>query len=118
LICRRCQRDNDARRAHCGGCGGSLAPVCAGCSFVNGADDRFCGGCGTRLPDAVAAHAAAPPAPPPELAATRRTGNGVPMVSQAELLELLAAPAPASDTGLPDGIVGQDDLDRLFGEPA
>ena len=102
MICPHCQKPNRDERRFCGSCGTSLTHTCGGCEFVNDAVDRFCGGCG------IATQAGQPVL----------TGNGgVPMLSPAELQALLTelpdAAAPVAT--LPQGPIGQDDLDRLFG---
>jgi hypothetical protein len=118
MTCAACARENAANRRYCGGCGANLAPTCSGCSFVNASDDRYCGGCGRALVAGSGASAAATPAGAPSPAPARRTRTGVEVISQEELEELLAAPAGDADDGLPSGTIGQDDLDRLFGEPS
>jgi len=49
LRCTRCERDNPAGNAFCGGCGAPLALVCAACTHPNPSDHAFCGRCGARL---------------------------------------------------------------------
>jgi hypothetical protein len=73
------------------------------CEFVNEASDRFCGGCGV----VVAAGTVADTLPK----------DGVPMLSHAELQALLSDVPSAAEPvmTLPQGPIGQDDLDRLFG---
>lgn len=102
MNCPHCERPNRDQRRFCGGCGTSLTVTCTACEFVNDAIDRFCGGCGI----ATAA------------ATVTRPGNGsVPMLSAAELATLIAEipTATAAVVTLPQGPIGQDDLDRLFG---
>lgn len=104
MICPHCQKPNRDQRRFCGDCGTSLTQKCTSCDFVNEAVDRFCGGCG--LATQMHVEAAAP-----------MGDAGVPMLSAAELQALLtevpAATAPV--VTLPQGPIGQDDLDRLFG---
>ena len=104
MICPHCQRENRADRRFCGGCGTGLTITCASCAVVNDVIDRFCGGCGLATPAlAIVVEASA---------------GGVPMLSVSELESLLAEVANASEAPsvtLPQGPMGQDDLDRLFG---
>lgn len=114
MICHGCGRGNDRARRYCGGCGANL-PACTRCGFANDRDDRYCGGCGTTIETAAA------------VAPRRVTGSRPPVMpagtaagafSHAELVELLSAEPAASVRALPDGSIGQDDLDRLFGDDA
>jgi hypothetical protein len=105
MTCPRCARTNGSPRRWCGGCGASLERTCASCSFSNDADDRWCGGCGDALAEAAAPVVAAAP--------------GASTITREQLAELLAELAPrAAAPVLPDGAIGQDDLDRLFGSPS
>lgn len=106
MNCPHCERPNREHRQFCGACGARLVVTCAGCDFTNDASDRFCGGCGT----AIRASAA------PRLSSDA-AGAGVTMLSPAELEELIAEvrAVPSAAPSLPQGPIGQDDLDRLFG---
>ncbi len=101
----RCRRDNAANRRYCGGCGVSLICACAGCGFGNALDDRYCGGCGTGLGTVIErAHA-----PQVVVAAASKMPD--------ELQGLFERPTESAPLALPPHI-GQDDLDRLFGDVA
>ncbi len=102
MNCPHCDRPNRNERRFCGGCGASLTVTCASCEFVNDASDRFCGGCGVATAASSDAHL---------------PKGEVPMLSPAELQALIAEipTAAAPVVTLPQGPIGQDDLDRLFG---
>lgn len=103
MNCAHCERPNRDGRRFCGGCGTSLTYPCMECEFVNEASDRFCGGCGVVTPAGSVADAL--------------PNDGVPMLSHAELQALLADMPSAAEpvVTLPQGPIGQADLDRLFG---
>ena len=103
MNCSHCDRPNREQRRYCGGCGASLTITCTSCEFVNDAVDRFCGGCGIATAAATSA--------------SHLPNGGVPMLSPAELQSLIAElpTAAAPVVTLPQGPIGQDDLDRLFG---
>jgi class 3 adenylate cyclase/tetratricopeptide (TPR) repeat protein len=63
--CPSCGTDNPAGKRFCGSCGSALALICASCGGANPPENRFCGDCGAALANGVAAHTAAPAAPPP-----------------------------------------------------
>jgi hypothetical protein len=118
VICPGCQRDNQAARRYCGGCGCNFEPACQSCGFSNDHVDRFCGGCGTALRAediqprrvimghqvAAARHVAARPAPP---------ATSWPADELAGLFEPAAVGVEESD--LPEAGIIQGDVDRLFG---
>ena len=118
MSCGGCGRDNKPNRRYCGRCGHNLAPICKGCRFENDAADRFCGGCGERLGASNGGTTVQPPPPrrtAPALAVSFSKVANDESLSADELAELLA-PAEATEVvALPDGAIGQDDLDRLFG---
>lgn len=102
MNCSHCDRSNRDERRYCGGCGATLTMTCPSCEFVNDAIDRFCGGCGVATAQS---------------AASQLPKSDVPMLSPAELQALIAEiPTAATPVvTLPQGPIGQDDLDRLFG---
>jgi hypothetical protein len=117
VSCSGCGRDNKPNRRYCGGCGHNLEPACRRCGFENDAPDRFCGGCGERLGSSVGGPSASPVPrrTAPALAVSFAKVAADDALSVDELAELLA-PAQATEVvALPDGAIGQDDLDKLFG---
>lgn len=106
MKCPHCARHNAEQRRFCGACGVSLAIACPSCQFVNDVTDRFCGGCGITIQ-----------APTAQMQAPEANATGVVMLSMAELHSLLAEiPTTGAATAtLPQGPIGQSDLDRLFG---
>jgi len=53
VVCRKCQRENQAGRRFCGGCGGSLWQKCPRCGAECPADERFCGVCGSDVANSL-----------------------------------------------------------------
>jgi hypothetical protein len=116
--CGGCGRDNKPNRRYCGGCGYNLEPICKRCSFVNDSGDRFCGGCGERLGASTGGTTVQPPPArrtAPALAVSFAKVANDESLSADELAELLAPAAATDVVALPDGAIGQDDLDKLFG---
>lgn len=116
MTCGGCGRSNHRDRRYCGGCGAHLPP-CPRCGFANDRDDRYCGGCGAATEVAAAAPA------PRRVTATRPVAVPARVVaacsfSDAEMQELLGTRPAGGELALPDGTIGQDDLDRLFGGDA
>jgi Double zinc ribbon len=111
MNCSACRRPNEERRGFCGGCGAPLGRTCARCGFRNDAMDRYCGGCGQPAAcDAAAGPALQSAAPTP----VPRPAHE-PVLSAADVSDLLRVPPPAAPPSLPARIT-QDDVDQLFAE--
>jgi hypothetical protein len=107
--CPRCKAENDSIRKYCKACGSPLGPICDRCGMVNSFEDQFCGTCG--LPFVKLTKQSIPSTSINGKALLTKTKQYTPEDIE-ELLELRRL-SKKEESGIE--IIGQDDIDKIFG---